>query len=50
METPCRAHLDEHQDGGRKPTNTSVTEFWYKSVNLFLEEFINIKVILFLIT
>ena len=44
------AHLDEHQDDGRKPTNTSVTEFWYKSVNLFLEEFINIKVILFLIT
>ena len=30
-------------------TKTSVTEFWYKSVNLFLEELINIKVILFLI-
>ena len=29
-------------------TKTSVTEFWYKSVNLFLEELINIKVILFL--
>ena len=43
------AHLDEHQHGGRKPTKTSVTEFWYKSVNLFLEELINIKVILFLI-
>ena len=28
---------------------TSVTEFWYKCVNLFLEELINIKVILFLI-
>ena len=32
------AHLDGHQHGGRKPTETSVTEFWYKSVNLFLEE------------
>ena len=32
---------------GRKPTKTSVTEFGYKSVNLFLEELINIKVILF---
>ena len=35
--------------GGRKPTETSVTEFWYKSVNLSFEEIINIKVILFLI-
>ena len=32
-----------------KSTKTSVTEFWYKSVNLFLQELINIKVILFLI-
>ena len=44
------AHLDEHQHGGRKPTKTSVTEFWYKILNLFLEELINIKVILFLVT
>ena len=29
-------------------TKTSVTEFWYKSVNLSLEELINIKLILFL--
>ena len=43
------AHLDEHQHGGRKPTETSVTEFCYKSVNLFFEKLINIKVILFLI-
>ena len=43
------AHLDGHQHGGLKPTKTSVTEFCYKkSVNLFLEELINIKVILFL--
>ena len=35
--------------GGRKPTETSVTEFCHKSVNLPLEELINIKLILFLI-
>ena len=43
------AHPDELQYGGWKPTETSVTEFCYKSVNLFFEELINIKVILFLI-
>ena len=42
-------HLDELQHGGQKPTETSVTEFCYKSVNLFFEKLINIKVILFLI-
>ena len=42
------AHLDELQHSGRKPTETSVTEFCCKSVNLF-EKLINIKVILFLI-
>ena len=34
--------------GGRKPTETSVIEFCYKSENLFFEKLINIKVILFL--
>ena len=43
------AHLDELQHGGRKPAETSVTEFCYRSVNLFFEKLINIKVILFLI-
>ena len=43
------AHLDELQHGGRKPTETSVTVFGYKSVNLFFEKLINIKIILFLI-
>ena len=43
------AHLDGHQHGGRKPTGRSVTEFCYKSLNLSLEELINIKLILFLI-
>ena len=42
-------HLDELQHAGRKPTETSVIEFCDKSVNLFFEKFINIKVILFLI-
>ena len=42
------AHPDELQHGGQKPTETSVTEFCYKSVNLFFEKLINIKVILFL--
>ena len=31
-----------HQHDGQKPTNTSVTEFWYESVKLFLKELINI--------
>ena len=43
------AHLDGHQHGGRKPTETSITEFLYKGVNLFLEELKNINIILFLI-
>ena len=41
------AHPDGHQHGGRKPTEASVTEFCYKSVNLSLEELKNIKIILF---
>ena len=43
------AHPDKLQHGGQKPTETSVTEFCYKSVNLLLEELMNSKVILFLI-
>ena len=43
------AHLDGLRYGGRKPRETSVTEFCYKSVNLFFEKLINIKVILFFI-
>ena len=42
IETPC-------QYGGPKPTETTVTEFCYKSENLSLEELKNIKIILFLI-
>jgi len=42
------AHPDGHQYGGRKVTETSVTEFCYKSLNLSLEELKNIKIILFL--
>jgi len=43
------AHPDGHQHGGRKPTETSVTGFCYKSVHLSLEELKNINIILFLI-
>ena len=43
------AHPDGHQHGGQKPTETSVTEFCYKSVNLSPEELKNIKIMLFLI-
>ena len=43
------AHPDGHRHGGRKATETSVTEFCYKSVNLSVEELKNIKIILFLI-
>ena len=42
-------HPDENQHGGGKPTETSVTEFCYKSVNFFFDELINIKGILFII-
>ena len=48
-EKPVIANEQRQQHGGRKPSKTSVTEFWYKSVNLSLEELINIKIILFLI-
>ena len=49
MERHVGAHPDVHQHGGRKPTETSVTEFCYKSVNLSLEALKIIKIILFLI-
>ena len=41
METPCcRAHLDELQHSGRKPTETPVTGFSYKGANLIFEKLI----------
>ena len=49
MERHVGAHPDGHQHGGRKPTETSVTEVCYKSVNFSLEELKNIKMLLFLI-
>ena len=36
-----------HQHGGRKPTETSVTEFCYKSVNLSLEELKTVTTMLY---
>ena len=49
--THVGAHPDGHQHGGPKPTETSVTEFCYKSVKLSLEQLKNrdIKIVLFLI-
>ena len=41
------AHLDGHQHGGRKPAETSVTTFCYKSVNLSLEELKNVTIIFY---
>ena len=41
------AHLDGHQHGGRKLTETSVTEFCYKSVNLSVEELSNVSIIVY---
>ena len=48
METPCWYPPGWAPTWGTE-TSKNITEFWYKSVNLFLEELINIKVILFLI-
>ena len=42
------AHPDGLQHGGREPIETSVTEFWYKSVYSSLEELKNFKITLFL--
>ena len=39
-------HLHGQQHGGRKPAETSVTEFCYKIVNLSLEELKNVTIIL----
>ena len=36
--------MDGHQHGGRKPAETSVTEFCYKSVNLYLEKLKNVTI------
>ena len=36
-----------HQYGGRKPAETSVTDFCHKSVNLSLEELKNVTIILY---
>ena len=41
------AHPDGHQHGGRKLTEKYVTNFCYKSVNLFLEELVYIKAMIF---
>ena len=47
MEAPCWCRPRWHQHGGRKPTETSVTEFCYKGVNLFLEELKHVTIIVY---
>ena len=44
-----QTYRDLYGDDMMVPNKTSVTEFWYKCVNLLLEELINIKVTLLLI-
>ena len=41
------APSDGHEHGGRKPAETYVTEFCYKSVNFSLEELKNLKIMFF---
>ena len=41
------AHPDGHQHGGRKPTETPITGFCFKSVNLSIEELKNNKITVF---
>ena len=44
MQDMRRNFLPKCQHGGRKPTEASVTEFCYKSVNLYLEELKHIEI------
>ena len=49
METPCWCPFEGHKYGRRKQKDSSVFEFFYKSVNSSLErELIKIKVIFIL--
>ena len=48
MEMPCLCPFRGHKYGRRKPTETSVFEFFYLCVNSSLEELIKIKVIFIL--
>ena len=43
MKTPCCCHPDEHQHGGRKPTERSFTGFCYENVNSSFGEIIIIE-------
>ena len=43
MKTPCCCHLDGHQHGGPKPTETSGPGFCYENVNSSLEEIVIMK-------
>ena len=41
------AHLDGYQHAGRKLTETSVTEFCYRSVDLFLDELKKVTILVY---
>ena len=48
MEASCWCTFEGHKYGNQKPTETFLFEFFYKSVNLWLEELLKFKVILVL--
>ena len=48
MEMPCWCPLERHKYGLRKPTETSIFEFYYKCISPSLNELIKIKVIFIL--
>ena len=43
VEMPCCPQSERNQYGSKKPTETSVTEFCYESMNSFFEEGIRIN-------
>ena len=48
MEVSCWCAFEGHKYGDQKPTETFLFEFFYKSVNLWLEELLKFKVIFIL--
>ena len=48
IEVSCWCAFEGHKYGDQKPTETFLVEFFYKSVNLWLEELLKFKVIFIL--
>ena len=48
IEVSCWCAFEGHKYGDQKPTETFLFEFFYKSVNLWLEELLKFKVIFIL--